>query len=212
MGKNFKKILKSLKFDESIVSMVLGALIVIIVGVLVFNYFSKINRNESTENSLSLEDKIEENLETSPTPIVVSHENLPVNNEALNKAIPNRYKVLAGDSLWKIAEKYYNDGYKWTEIAKVNKLTSPDSLSLGMDLVLPKLTVQKGDISVNGATTIGNSAITTSTYTVLKGDDLWDIALRACGDGYKWTKIAKDNKLENPEIIHAGNKFKISCK
>lgn len=44
-------------------------------------------------------------------------------------------------------------------------------------------------------------------YTVVQGDNLWTIAERAYGDGYKWVEIARANKLDNPDIIHAGNKL-----
>jgi nucleoid-associated protein YgaU len=50
-----------------------------------------------------------------------------------------------------------------------------------------------------------NSLITTDSYTVVKGDSLWKIALRAYGNGYKWMDIAKANKLHNPNRIHVGN-------
>ena len=49
--------------------------------------------------------------------------------------------------------------------------------------------------------------ISGNSYTVVKGDYLWDIAIRAYGDGYKWVDIARANKLANPDIIHSGNKF-----
>jgi len=50
-------------------------------------------------------------------------------------------------------------------------------------------------------------AISGNSYTVVKGDDLWDIAVRAYGDGYKWVEIARANKLVNPDVIHPGNVF-----
>ena len=49
------------------------------------------------------------------------------------------------------------------------------------------------------------------TYTVVRGDYLWKIAVSQCGDGFAWSKIAKANNLKNPDIIHAGNVFKFSC-
>ncbi len=52
----------------------------------------------------------------------------------------------------------------------------------------------------------GNQApITGATYEVVKGDSLWKIAVRAYGDGYQWVKIARENKLVNPNLIHPGN-------
>lgn len=54
-----------------------------------------------------------------------------------------------------------------------------------------------------------NNPIKGNTYTVVKGDTLWDIAVRAYGDGFRWKEIAEANKLVNPSIIHRGNVFVI---
>lgn len=48
------------------------------------------------------------------------------------------YTVVAGDNLWKIAEAQYNDGYKWVEIARANKLVNPDIIHVGNRLVIPR--------------------------------------------------------------------------
>lgn len=49
----------------------------------------------------------------------------------------NTYKVLKGDSLWKIAVRKYVDGYKWVEIAKENKLKNPNLIFVDQELKLP---------------------------------------------------------------------------
>ncbi|MCW1949024.1 MAG: LysM peptidoglycan-binding domain-containing protein [Candidatus Shapirobacteria bacterium] len=51
------------------------------------------------------------------------------------------YKVVKGDSLWKIAVRAYGDGYQWTKIwqENKNKLNNPNSLEIGMMLNVPKL-------------------------------------------------------------------------
>lgn len=50
-------------------------------------------------------------------------------------------RVLANDSLWKIADREYGDGTKWELIYNANrdKLKSPDTVREGMELVLPPL-------------------------------------------------------------------------
>ena len=54
---------------------------------------------------------------------------------------------------------------------------------------------------------ISYESIEGNTYTVQKGDTLWDISVRAYGDGYRWVEIAEANNLANPDLIHSGNEF-----
>lgn len=51
----------------------------------------------------------------------------------------------------------------------------------------------------------------TKTYTVVKGDCLWNIAKKYYGDGSKWTKIynANKSKIKNPNLIYPGQKLTI---
>ena len=51
-----------------------------------------------------------------------------------------------------------------------------------------------------------STAPQSKTYTVQKGDCLWNIAKKYCGDGSKYTEIAKLNKdkIENPNMIYPG--------
>jgi len=50
-----------------------------------------------------------------------------------------RYSVRPGDSLWKIAQEQYGDGYAWTRIYEANRerLRSGDVLRIGQVLILP---------------------------------------------------------------------------
>jgi nucleoid-associated protein YgaU len=161
---DIKAILKTLKLNESTISMVLGALVILVVGLLVVNYFKNLPTGTSLPGGASTE------------------------NET-GKA--GQYTVVQGDTLWSIAEAHYGDGFQWTEIAKANNLTNPSQIEVGDSLVLPN--------SSNDSPTNGN------TYTVVRGDNLWNIAVKAYGDGYQWTTIAQANNLTNPNLIHAGN-------
>ncbi len=45
------------------------------------------------------------------------------------------------------------------------------------------------------------------TYTVKKGDTLWDIAQRSLGKGSRYNEIASLNNISNPSIISVGQKL-----
>ena len=186
---NLKAILKSIKLNESSISMVLGALVIIIVSVLVVNYFK--DRGRSTLPFLSTE-----------------KEEITTTFQAKN------YTVARGENLWAIAEKEYGSGYNWTDIATENKIKNPDQIRAGQVLVLPSVNVRKPVVAekvdtADTTTVVAQNKvldpISGATYSVVRGDNLWTIAVRAYGDGFKWTQIAKENKLVHPNLIHAGN-------
>lgn len=140
-------------------------------------------------------------------------------NQTTNQILPSgssqtrqTHTVAKGDNLWKIAVKYYNDGFKWGDIAKANNVTNPDQIEVGQELSIPEVasitTTKPTPVTTNtvAQTQIdNNSSITAATYEVVKGDSLWKIAVRAYQDGYKWPTLAKENKLKNPNLIYPGN-------
>jgi nucleoid-associated protein YgaU len=137
----------------------------------------------------------------------------------------NIWTVQKGESLWLIAEKKYTSGYNWVDIAKANHLADPSDIHVGDRLILPSVTPKTSTIAVARTKNVGktNSAssnvqqnttnnvnkIMGKSYTVEKGDTLWNIAVRAYGDGYKWITIAEANNLTNPGMIFSGNHLKI---
>lgn len=48
-----------------------------------------------------------------------------------------------------------------------------------------------------------------STYTVQKGDTLWDIAKQYLGDATKYTQLAAINNITNPDLIYVGQTIKL---
>ncbi len=55
--------------------------------------------------------------------------------------LPANYTVVKGDSLWKLAKKYYNDGSKYTVIFNANKgvIKDPNKIYVGQVIKIPKL-------------------------------------------------------------------------
>jgi len=60
--------------------------------------------------------------------------------EAIKKSIPDYYEVKKGDSLWKIAERFYSTGEKWIRIfeANMNKIKNPSLIYPYQRLTIPK--------------------------------------------------------------------------
>jgi len=176
--------LSQIKWGESYTSLFLGAVVVVVALVLAFSFIrSRSNLNQQTGS-------------TSTTA-----------KEQAAKEMPKTYTVQSGDYLWLIAEKIYGSGYNWVDLASANKLDNPGVLYAGTKLVVPN--VQSKTITVQAKPVEVKNPITGNTYTVVKGDFLWDIAVRAYGDGYQWVKIANANNLVNPNMIFSGNVLKL---
>lgn len=176
---------------ESYTSLLMGIVFVIVIALFVGSLLRTHHTQEVTSTSIS----------PSITPS-------PSQNGFLGDQ--KTYTVQPGDDLWHIAEKFYTSGYYWTQIAKANNLDNPGILYSGTKLMIPSVTPIPGlTITPTPTEMPQQSAITTDTYTVQKGDTLWDIAVKSYNDGYKWTQIAKANNLENPGVIFSGNVLKI---
>lgn len=135
----------------------------------------------------------------------INTESIPTDSKTAAKA--GSYEVKEGETLWSIAVAKYDDGYMWTEIAKANKLSNPDNLEKGTRLVIPPILTVPTPTGVIGAQT--QDKITGNTYTIRENDNLWDIAIRAYGDGYKWQEIANFNNVPDPNLIYPGNVLKL---
>ncbi|MBI2029112.1 LysM peptidoglycan-binding domain-containing protein [Candidatus Gottesmanbacteria bacterium] len=194
----WKRLMKELDLSDSYISMGLGLLVVLIVGVLLFNYFSSKSEPEITEEGQQTEE--------------IGQVDFPIT-----------HTVIEGETLWSVSEKYFQSGYNWKDIAESNNLSGQESLEVGQQLIIPNVTpilVAQNAVSPSPEPTlveeptasqqidtpqIKGEEISSSNYTVVHGDSLWKIAVAHYNDGYKWVEIARANNLANPDIIHAGN-------
>jgi nucleoid-associated protein YgaU len=128
-----------------------------------------------------------------------------------NQAV-RTYIVAKGDNLWNISQQVYKSGYNWVDIAKANNLKNPGLLYVGMELNIPsvpKIAVESRSSTLSSSDILQDKLITGSSYTVSKGDNLWNISVRAYSDGFRWVEIARENNLNNPSLIFQGNVLKI---
>ena len=64
-----------------------------------------------------------------------------MNSENITKPNVRKHTIQEGDSLYKLALKYYNDGTKWTVIRDANAeiLKNKNNLKIGQTLIIPDL-------------------------------------------------------------------------
>ncbi|MBI5619495.1 LysM peptidoglycan-binding domain-containing protein [Candidatus Gottesmanbacteria bacterium] len=173
----WKSIKDRFNSTDSYVSLVLGLAVVLVIGVTIVNYVR--GKGSPASSTTTKEEKSKE---------------MP--------KLPAQHTIKAGETLWSIAEDYYKSGYNWVDIDKANSLPNANFIEEGQVLTIPDVTpIPTGAISA--ASTEGKPK--QKEYTVVHGDNLWNIAQAMYDNGYKWVEIAKANKLENPDLIHAGN-------
>lgn len=191
-----QKVSREVSSNQSRLSLILGALIILVVGILVFNYFNK----SKTDLGPAQQTQQVEEQDVSPD------------------KLPGKYTVKEGDTLFLIAEKYYQDGAQFEEIAKANNLSNVDVIETGQVLAIPSPSpslsaspqpsptpAETSDLGTGGAdTTIWGPKIEATTYTVQEGDWLSKIAGRAYGDIFTYQKLAQVNNISNPDLIFPG--------
>ena len=168
-----------MKINETTFSRLLGIGVVVLVGALLFNYFRSVNQVDREQTS------------SDQTEVKPAEGEVPTGDQ-----LPATYTVIAGDNLWKIAEKAYGSGYNWVDIYQQNKdvLRDPGQLEIGMKLNLPK------------------AELKVITHQIIKGETLWGLAGTYCGSGWEWQKLAAANDITDPAKLEIGQKLTISCR
>jgi nucleoid-associated protein YgaU len=206
---------------------ILIGLLIIASGLLIYNYFQSVNQpatttNEQAQNQTKSSDKSQ----SSPTPTPTKS----AKPQQQPNATAEKYTVVAGDSLWSVAENVYGDGHQWHKIADANSLQSDAAgrpvIEVGQVLSIPgSSTTTGGNVAQapsptptptvteqptnNGLSQTPDTGI--QEYTVRHGDTLWSVAEQVYGDGHQWRAIFDDphNRLGllpgGQPLIHAGN-------
>ena len=188
----------NISWNQSYPGIILGLIVVVVIGLLVYNYFTATKTSGPDTNQVA--DQNESDQEVTK--------------------LPTTYKIERGDSLSKIAQKFYNSTDYWTLIAKENNIINPNIIHSGNVLRIPKpsgdiveqlTTEQKPTLSqVSPTETIEKPKTErVDRYVIKRGDTLWKISTEVYGNPYLWPKIEKANalgKLPNgTSLIHADN-------
>ena len=127
-------------------------------------------------------------------------------------AAAQTYTVMAGDSLWAIAEQHLGDGQRYQEIVELNRdrpqpggytVGQRDGIDPGMVLELPDAAAAPASVMQAGE----------EQRTVVSGDTLWDIAADELGSGERYTEIYEASRditqpdgrqISDPNLIVPG--------
>ncbi len=202
-----------LQHNQSYLNLILGGLILIVSVFLVFNYFNK----PKGEIGLSQQTTSQPEQKT----------------DVSKNQLPGKYAVKEGDTLFTIAQAYYDDGYKYPMLVQANKITDENTIEKGQVLNIPKLEADSTKATTDTTTspmpktsnnpvtnidngqggaineTIWGEKIAGDTYTVQADDWLSKISGRAYGDIYQFDKIAKANNISDVNSIEPGIVLKI---
>jgi nucleoid-associated protein YgaU len=211
----FDKVQQDITNNQSRLNLLLGVLIILVIAVLLFNYFKR------PESSIGSADQTQQTQSGT------------------------QYTIQSGDTLFLIAQKFYGDGYQFNKIADANGISDPNSITVGQNIIIPAAdetpspsasamssaspTASPSDMAspspsatvaptmtpaptatpapqstMSNDQTAWGTKISTKTYTVQPGDWLSTIAGRTYGDIYAFDKIAKANNISNPNEIEVG--------
>jgi nucleoid-associated protein YgaU len=129
--------------------------------------------------------------------------------------------VQKGDTLYRLAEKYYGSGRQWQVLADANKdRVGPNGmLREGTRLRVPNPTAdaprQESPRAAPAGAKPGRSLATSpkapetrvaraKTYTVRKDDTLSEISRRALGTSRRWREISELNGIDDEELLTPG--------
>lgn len=76
-------------------------------------------------------------------------------------------------------------------------------------LIIRYLKADRGTIPQELLSGTNSIEVSNKTHKVEKGENLWNIAVKYYGDGFKWVDIATENKLDNASIIEVGQELVI---
>ncbi len=126
--------------------------------------------------------------------------------------------VQKGDSLYRIARKYYGNPSLARKLADFNhgRIMPGMNIRVGVTLRIPDLSILTGSTKLNNTPTPQTNANTNkptqyTTYKIKPGDTLGEISLRLLGTSKRWHEIVNLNKniIDDPDSIPVGKTIRI---
>lgn len=210
------------RFGESYTSLVLGIIVFIAVATLLLTFNRSQNQVSKTDKDISATKTENQNDVAAPGSTYVVREGDDLWQiaetaygdgyrwidivKANNIQDPNNLAAgttlrLPGDTIAVVTTKEQRQEATGSTLPNVTKAITPT----GSMITATPIPATPTSAIVQAPTPTSGGSLSGKNYVVKAGDTLWDISVRAYGNGYRWSEIAKINNLQNPNIIHNGN-------
>ena len=128
----------------------------------------------------------------------VSSNNASYNESSNYTSTYNTYKIVSGDTLSKIAQRFDTT---YQELARINGISNPNIIQVGQVIKVP------GAKPISSTSNLApRPPVALNTYTIVYGDTLSKIANRF---GTTYQELARINGISNPNIIQVGQVIKV---
>jgi nucleoid-associated protein YgaU len=118
--KTIKNLFHQKNRTDNIASFIVGAVFIIIIGILTYSIIVKKQENKETASTTQ------------------------------QTQLPTEHVVQNNESLWTISEKYFQSGYNWVDLADANAILNPDYIAVGQRLLIPDvkpIIIESGQIA-----------------------------------------------------------------
>ena len=102
-----------------------------------------------------------------------------------------KYIVNKGDTLYKIADKFYGNGSRWEDIKYANKDLQELNLKENQEIIVPNVPILD---NLDELSLFEEDGVEKVVYKVKWGDSLYEIASKIYNNGKEWDRIYKNNK------------------
>lgn len=187
-----------LKGQQSFISVVVVIAVVLIGGIIIFN---NRDQGEVTEEAASQSEQVEEKEGEIDNLKSKIEEAPPEEKEDLQDQLEEKESELQSLSDEAIA-KLQDEIRDLTEDEKNASDEDKESLK-------SQIAEKQTELGSLQEEPMAEETGLPAEYTVAKGDHLWAIATMFYNDGFKWTVLAAENNIQNPDIILPGQKLTV---
>lgn len=138
----------------------------------------------------------------------------PIREDARPIPTEHVHRVEQGDTLWKIAERYYGDGSQWRRIAEAEqnkgRIMADSQVRNGASIVIPGVPAVSQN-NQRGTQRPAQLAPRQQTYTVQRGDTLGEISMKTLGTSRRWREILELNRdrIRDPNVVPVGVELRL---